>query len=210
MCCGGEMTVHVEAIETAPRLFVFGAGYLARALVPLAAGCGFRVTVVDERGEWADPASFPRATVHCRAPEEFVREARFEPRDYAVIVTHDHALDQRLVEALLPHPLAFLGMIGSVPKQRKFALRLRARGFADSDIARLRTPLGVAVGAATPEEIAVSVMAEVIAARRGVELGPPWLPPARHGSETTAAQEGTQQAGDAPADSPTDEPAQTS
>jgi xanthine dehydrogenase accessory factor len=125
--------------------------------------------------------------VVCRAPEEFARETRFEPRDYAVIVTHDHGLDQRVVEALLPRPLAFLGMIGSVPKQRKFAMRLAARGFAEADIARLRSPLGVAIGAATPEEIAVSVMAEIIAARRGVPLGPAWTPPARHGEETALA-----------------------
>ena len=185
MCCGGEMSLLIEVVESAPALFLFGAGYIARALAALAAGCGFRVTVIDERSEWADPARFPRVTVECRAPEEYLREARLGPRDYAVVVTHDHAIDQRVVEELLRRPLAFLGMIGSVPKQRKFALRLRARGFSDEDIARLRTPLGVAIGAVTPEEIALSAVAEIVAARRGVPLGPPWAPPARHGEETT-------------------------
>jgi xanthine dehydrogenase accessory factor len=98
---------------------------------------------------------------------------------YAVVVTHDHALDQRLVQELLRRPLAFLGLVGSVPKQRKFALRLRARGFADADIARVRCPLGMPIGAQTPEEIAVSAMGDLIAVRRGASLAPSWTPPGR-------------------------------
>jgi hypothetical protein len=70
-------------------------------------------------------------------------------------------------------------MIGSIPKQRKFALRLRARGFSDAEIARLHTPLGVSIGADTPEEIAVSVMAQLIAVRRGARMPAAWTPPAR-------------------------------
>jgi xanthine dehydrogenase accessory factor len=73
-------------------------------------------------------------------------------------------------------PLKFLGMIGSVPKQRKFALRLRARGFSDAEIARLRTPLGMPIGADTPEEIAVSAMGEIIAVRRGASTTQGWTP----------------------------------
>jgi xanthine dehydrogenase accessory factor len=177
MCCGGEMTLFLEAIEPAPRMFVFGAGYIAKPLAALAAGCGFRVTVVDQRPEWAAPERFPTATVRCQAPEDFLRGLETGSGDYAVVVTHDHGLDQRLVQELLRRPLAFLGMIGSVPKQRKFALRLRARGFGDADIARLHTPLGLPIGASTPEEIAVSAMAEIVAARRGVPVREGWVPP---------------------------------
>jgi len=86
-------------------------------------------------------------------------------------------LDQRLVQELLRRPLKFVGMIGSVPKQRKFALRLRARGFSDEAIARLRTPLGMPIGADTPEEIAVSAVGELIAARRGASTAQGWTPP---------------------------------
>jgi xanthine dehydrogenase accessory factor len=105
---------------------------------------------------------------------------------YAIIVTHDHALDQKLVEALLRQPLHFVGMIGSIPKQRKFALRLRARGFSNEDIARLHTPLGLPIGAATPEEIAVSVVAQLIAVRRGAKVEAGWTPPARAGNAGVA------------------------
>ena len=179
MCCGGEMAVFIEAVVPAPRLFVFGAGYIAKPLAALAARCGFQVSVIDERSEWLTAERFPHARIELRDPVAWTRAMRFRGTDFAVIVTHDHALDQRLVQDLLRTPLRFLGMIGSIPKQRKFALRLRARGFSDAEIARLRTPLGLPIGADTPEEIAVSVVAELIAARRGANVAAGWVPPAR-------------------------------
>jgi xanthine dehydrogenase accessory factor len=178
MCCGGEMSVFLEVLEPAPRLVVFGAGYIAKPVASIAAGCGFDVTVVDERAEWLTQERFPSARLHRGAPEDFARGWASDAGDYVVIATHDHALDQRLVQTLLARPLRFIGMIGSTPKQRKFALRLRARGFGDDAIARLHTPLGLAIGAQTPEEIAVSVVAQLIAARRGRPIESGWVPPA--------------------------------
>ncbi len=181
MCCGGEMSVFLECIETAPRLWVFGAGYIAKPLAAIAAGCGFDVTVVDGRAEWATAERFPTSRVVVQDPEDFLRALETAPGDYAVITTHDHALDQRLVQGLIRRPLRFLGMLGSTAKQRKFALRLRARGFGDDEIARLHAPVGLPIGADGPEEIAVSVMAQVIAVRRGKAIEPGWVPPARAG-----------------------------
>ena len=177
MCCGGEMSVFLEVVERRSRLVVFGAGHIAKPLASIAGGCGFDVTVVDARPEWASQERFPWARLEVRAPEEFAREWQVAGDEFVVIVTHDHALDQKLVQALLPRPVRFLGMIGSVPKQRKFALRLKARGFSDEQIARLRTPLGLEIGARTPEEIAVSVVAELIAVRQGRPVEPGWTPP---------------------------------
>lgn len=177
MCCGGEMAVFLEVLEPAPRLHLFGAGYIARALATLASDCGFDVTVADGRPEWAVAERFPGCRLAAVGPEDYLRGLDTSPGDYAVVATHDHALDQRLVQELLRRPLKFVGMIGSVPKQRKFALRLRARGFSDEQIARLRTPLGMPIGADTPEEIAVSAMGELIAARRGVPIAQGWTPP---------------------------------
>jgi xanthine dehydrogenase accessory factor len=174
MCCGGEMTVFLEVIEAPVKLVVLGAGYIAKPLAAIAAGCGFEVTVVDERPEWATEERFPTATVRIGSPEDFARAWESDGSQFAVVVTHDHALDQRLVQQLLARPLRFLGMIGSIPKQRKFALRLRARGFPPEAIARLHTPLGIDIGAATPEEIAVSVVAQLIAVRRGCEVATGW------------------------------------
>jgi len=190
MCCGGEMAVFLEVVAAAPRLIVFGAGYIAKPLALLAGRCGFQVTVVDERGDWLTAERFPRARLELREPVAWARAATLGAQDYVTIVTHDHALDQRLVQELLRRPVAFLGMIGSVPKQRKFALRLRARGFSDAEIARLRTPLGVPIGADGPEEIAVSVVAELIAARRGKPMPAGWTPPVRAGAADGAEARG--------------------
>ena len=174
MCCGGEMAVFLEVIETGAKLVVFGAGYIAKPLAAIAAGCGFEVTVVDEREEWAIEERFPTATLHVGSTESFACDWQTDGSEFAVVVTHDHALDQKLVQHLLGRPLRFLGMIGSLPKRRKFALRLRARGFSEADIARLHTPLGVDIGAATPEEIAVSVVAQLVAVRRQCAVDTGW------------------------------------
>ena len=192
MCCGGEMVIYMETLEAPPRLFVFGAGYVARPIAALAAATGFAVTVVDSREEWATPERFPGMDVRCREPDAAARELDLREGDYAVVVTHDHALDQRVVQELLRRPLRFTGMIGSLAKQRKFALRLRARGFTDEQLARLRTPLGLSIGAQTPEEIAVSVLAELVAVRRGGAPERGWVPQTKQRSgtqdaETTAA-----------------------
>ena len=189
MCCGGEMRVFLEVITPAPRLFIFGAGYIAKPLAGIAAGCGFDVTVVDGRPAWANPERFPTSTLCVRPADDAVRDLEMDDADYAVVVTHDHACDQRIVEALLRRPLCFTGMIGSTAKQRKFALRLRARGFSDAEIGRLRSPLGLSIGGQTPEEIAVSVMAELIAVRRGADPPTAWVPPARSGRAPDEAAE---------------------
>jgi xanthine dehydrogenase accessory factor len=128
--------------------------------------------------------------VVCQEPEDVARELALTPQDFVCVVTHDHALDHRLVQELLKRPLRFLGMIGSLPKQRKFALRLRARGFRDEEIARLHTPLGLSIGAVTPEEIAVSVLAQLVAVRRGVAVEPGWVPPAGAGRAVAAEESG--------------------
>ena len=185
MCCGGEMVVHMEVLESQPVLVVFGAGHVARPLAALAANCGFAVHVVDARDEWLTDERFADATRHVRAPDDFAREwgAGLLPLPasdaFTVVTTHDHALDQRVVQELLRMELRFTGLIGSLAKQRKFALRLRARGFSDAQTARMRTPVGLSIGARTPEEIAVSIAAELIAVRRGAEPEKGWVPPAR-------------------------------
>ena len=192
MCCGGEMVVHLEVLEALPRLFVFGAGHVARPLAALADACGFVVSVVDARAEWLHEERFPHATRVLRAPEAVARElagsaASDLASTYAVVTTHDHALDQRVVQELLRLELKFTGLMGSLAKQRKFALRLRARGFTDAQIARLRTPVGLSIGARTPEEIAVSIVAELVAVRREGSPERGWVPPERLTNRTTEA-----------------------
>ncbi len=174
MCCGGEMSVFIETVEAKPRLFVFGAGYIARPLSDMATACGFAVTIVDGRADWAVPERFPGAMVRCQDAEDAARALDLTAGDYACVVTHDHALDHRIVQVLLKRPLRFLGMIGSRSKQKTFLRRLLGHGFSPEEVGRLRTPLGLSIGAATPAEIAVSVLAQLIAVRRGTEVEAGW------------------------------------
>lgn len=168
MCCGGQMKIFFERVLGVDRLVVFGAGHIGRALCKAAAGVGFSVTVVDERAEWALPKRFPEAhKILCEDPEVVLPEILLDEATYCIVVTHDHPLDQRLVKALLGKPVRFLGLVASRAKRNKFLMRLRAQGVPEEKLARLRSPVGIDIGGATPDEIAVSIVAELIAVRRG-------------------------------------------
>lgn len=174
MCCGGEMTVFFERVRARERLVVFGAGHVGHDLADAAARAGFEVTVVDERLDWATRERFPLAhAVIAEEPEVALPELLLDAETYCVVVTHDHPLDQRLVKALLGRPLRFLGLVASRAKRNKFVMRLAAQGVPESDLERLRSPVGIEIGAVTPQEIAVSILAELIAVRRGVVVDAP-------------------------------------
>lgn len=166
MCCGGRMTVFLEKHVAAPALVVFGAGHVAKELAALAVATGFRVTVVDERAEWASATRFSGCELVLRPCDDVAREHRGGADTYYCVTTHDHALDQRCVEALLDTPSAYLGVIGSRRKAERFRQRLRAGGFDEARIARLECPMGVDIGALTPAEIGVSIVARLVAVRR--------------------------------------------
>lgn len=174
MCCGGEMEVLVEPMIPAPFLIVCGGGHIGRALVPLAAPLGFVPIVVEDLEELGNRERFPGAA---RIIDSFdVRDWKDVPldgRSYAVIVTRDHQVDQKLLESLLDHDLAYLGMIGSQRKVLTFRQRLINKGFAEERLARVHAPIGLDIGADTPEEIALSIAAELVrvrAARRSAEF----------------------------------------
>lgn len=180
MCCGGRVALFIEVLGGQPPLIVFGAGHVGAALTRMAAQAGFVVHVADEREELLTPERlFEARALHDDLDDPALP---FGPGTFVMVTTHDHALDQRLVEKALGRPFRWLGLIGSRRKAELTRQRLKARGFAPELIARVRTPVGLAIGAETPEEIAVSILAELIAARRGA------LPeaPDRPGLETKA------------------------
>ena len=159
----------VEPVLPTDRLVLFGAGHVAAALAPLAQRVGFEVVVCDDDDRFATPERFPGAHLlpTFDAGEAAAALAPFGFADYAIILTRDHAVDQAILEKLLVRDLAYLGLIGSRGKVGRFRRRLAARGIGDDAAwARVHAPVGLAIGAETPEEIAVSVMAELIAARR--------------------------------------------
>ncbi len=167
MCCGGEMEAFVEPLQAVEELVVHGAGHVGSATARLASALGFRVTVVDDRDELLAAADLPPDVRRIEAdPRRILDTLPSGPLAFHLVVTHLHSLDQDLVERLLPRDLAWLGMIGSKTKVTRFLIRLRAAGVDEALFPRLHAPVGVDIGAETPEEIAVSIAAELIAVRR--------------------------------------------
>ena len=145
---------------------------VVKALVPVLASLGFRPVVYDDRPEFADPALFPKAEkTLCGDFARLSEQVTVTPEDYVVVMTRGHQADYEVLTQVLRSGAKYLGCIGS---KRKLALcreRLLAAGFTDEEYARLHAPIGLAIGAQTPEEIAVSVAAEMIAVRAGLENG---------------------------------------
>jgi xanthine dehydrogenase accessory factor len=167
MCCGGAMEAFIDPILPSPHLTIYGAGHVGAAVARMAAELDLGLRVVDGRPEVVEAAVLPpSAEVLVEDPRRALRRCADGPLSWHLVVTHDHALDQELVEALLPRPLGWVGMIGSRTKLARFRLRLRAAGMADVAIDRLRCPVGLEIGAVTPAEIAVSVLAELVQVRR--------------------------------------------
>lgn len=168
MCCGGRMTVFLEKHGAAPTLALFGAGHVAREVAALAGRVGFTVEVYDERPEWLSAERFPGARLHRLPPDDAAKALAGGPDTWAMVATHDHPLDQACVEALLRKPLRWVGVIGSRRKAERFRQRLAAAGFTPDEVARLECPMGLPIGAVTPAEIAVSIVARLVGVRRGV------------------------------------------
>jgi len=171
MCCGGEMEVFVEPMVPEPPLVVCGAGHVARALVPLARAVGFAPIVVDEMEEYASTARFPDAVEIADSFDPRDWQFPLDERTYFVIVTRDHALDQKLLESVIGRDLAYLGLIGSRRKIEMFKQRLEAKGIERARFDKVHAPIGLAIGAQTPEEIAVSIVAELIQVRAARRSG---------------------------------------
>jgi xanthine dehydrogenase accessory factor len=170
LVCGGRMQVFLEPLEGVPTLCLFGAGHVAQPLARMAKGVGFRVEVVDDRVKFANRERFPGADLVL--VEDFAEAAAkmtLGRNSYAVVVTRGHRSDADALQACLGKGLRFVGLLASRPKVVHVFTDLEERGVPGEELAKVHSPLGVEIGAATPEEIAVSVLAEMIAVRRGVD-----------------------------------------
>lgn len=169
----GQSRVFLEAVTPAPRLLAFGAGHIAEALTPLAAAAGFRVTLCDPRPALATPARYPTAAaVLVGWPDGMVGDLAPDRRTYAVILAHDPKIEGPLLPRLLATPARYIGVLGSRKTHAARLERLQEEGWPPEQLARLRGPVGLDIGAATPEEVAVSIVAELVAVRRGRLAGP--------------------------------------
>ena len=166
MCCGGRMEVFIEPIEPRPRLFILGAGHVAQPTAEIAQRVGFQITVVDEREELLTEKRFPGCRLVLNSPRSALADLALTASDWVLIVTHDHELDERALERAARLPHRYIGLIASRRKVLRILQRLHARcGLPVLD--KVYAPVGLDIGAETPEEIAVSVVAELVAIRRG-------------------------------------------
>jgi xanthine dehydrogenase accessory factor len=152
------------------RLIVVGAVHIAQALVPFAAQCGFAVTVVDPRRSFASDERFPDVVVSTEWPDEAMDALRPDARTAVVTLTHDPKLDDPALDRALKSPAFYIGALGSRRTHAARLKRLRELGHTDADMLRIKGPVGLNIEAVTAPEIALSVIAEIVAVRRGAPL----------------------------------------
>ena len=166
--CGAPLTVLVESSVPPPRMIVFGAIDFASALVRIGKFLGYRVTVCDARPVFATRTRFPEADeIVVEWPHRYLERTEVDARTVLCVLTHDAKFDLPLLKLALRLPVAYVGAMGSRRTHLDRNKRLRAVGVAELELARLRSPIGLDLGARTPEETALSIAAEIVAARRG-------------------------------------------
>ncbi len=180
LICGGQMDVYIEPIEPSPELYIIGAGHVGFHLGRLAHEVGFRVHVVDDREKFANADRFPSAVeIVVDDIPSWIARANLPAHAYAVIVTRGHTNDLEALRALAPRDLRYLGLIGSRAKVARIYEALTEAALPADTLARVHAPIGLDIGAVTPQEIAVSILAELIAVKHGKEhpTALRWTPP---------------------------------
>lgn len=168
MVCGGRARVHLQVEIPPERLLIFGAGHVGAALARLASGIGFAPALLDDRPEFLERERFPFQVDLIRTGPDFAGELPpIDSATYVAIVTRCHRTDLAALRRVAGSPANYIGLIGSRRKVRVVMARLRKEGVPSELLARVHAPIGLAIGACTPEEIAISIAAEMIQTRRG-------------------------------------------
>jgi xanthine dehydrogenase accessory factor len=168
LICGGRMDVFVEPIEPAPHLYILGAGHVGYQLGQIAPTVGFRLHVIDDRQKFANRERFPAAAeVIVDSLDTWVTGAGIPSTAYVVVLTRGHRQDFDVLRGLADREFRYVGLIGSRAKVARLTDALLEAGVSPEWLKRLHAPIGFDIGAVAPEEIAVSILAELIAVRRG-------------------------------------------
>jgi xanthine dehydrogenase accessory factor len=171
--CGATLEVFFEVLRPEPRLIIAGAGYVAQALARLAVNLDLRTTVVDDRRDLADPAVFGEsAQLLFGDIPATLRELEPDESSFVVIVTRGHHMDENVLRAALETRATYVGMIGSPSKVKNIFKSLLQQGITRETLARVHAPIGLDIGAETPDEIALSIAAEIIMQRRQASGAP--------------------------------------
>lgn len=174
MICGGDVEVFIEPILSTPTMYIFGGGHIALCLAKMAKLVGFKIVVIDDRPEYANARRFPEAEQ--TIVEDFAkafRKIKIDKSGYIVIVTHGHKGDETVLEGALATEAKYIGMIGSKTKNQAIFSHLLAKGIPQEQLDRVHAPIGLEIYSQTPEEIAVSILAEIIKVRRSPPSGNP-------------------------------------
>ncbi len=170
MACGGSMEIFLEPISAGPEVLVVGGGHVGQAVASVAKRTGFRVSVVDDRADMVTEERFPIADRRFVGGVELLgRDLTVDASTFVVVVTRGHRFDSEWVKALLPYGPRYIGMIGSEQKVGMTFDGMRAEGVPETALASIHAPIGIDIGAETPDEIAVSVVAEIIAVKHGMK-----------------------------------------
>jgi len=168
LICGGQMDVYIEPIEPSPELYIVGAGHVGFHLAKLAHEVGFRLHIVDDREKFANAERFPHAAeIVAEDIPGWVARTNIPPHSYVVIVTRGHTNDLEALRALAPRELRYLGLIGSRAKVARIYDQLVTDKTPPELLKQVHAPIGLDIGAVTPQEIAVSILAELIAVKHG-------------------------------------------
>ncbi|HEY4606346.1 MAG TPA: XdhC family protein [Acidimicrobiia bacterium] len=164
-------TVFIETLAPPQEMVIVGAVHIGQSLAGFASQMGYRVTVIDSRGVFATEERFPGARILVGWPERVIGEVTLDRRTWVVILSHAPAHEDPVLEAALKSPVRYIGCMGSRRTQDLRMARLREMGFSDQDLARVRGPIGLDIGAESPQEVAVSILAEITLVRYGHGTG---------------------------------------
>ena len=171
LVCGGFMQVYVEPVLPDPTLFIFGAGFVSRAVAEAVKPIGFKIAVIDDRLESANADKFPMAdNFYVDRWEEVLKKLPINDSSYLFIATRGHSLDLLCLRFALQSPARYIGMLGSLSKNRSLFELLEKEGMDPAQFLRVCVPAGIDIGAETAEEIAASLAAEVIAVHKNLDI----------------------------------------
>ena len=172
LICGGQLNVYVEPILPIPSALIFGAGHISKSLSKVSTQAGFRTIIVDNRDTYANRERFPEAAeIYAEEYEEVFPKLAVNQSSYLIIVTRGHRDDMRVLRWAVFSPARYIGMIGSKRKTIEVVKQLQREGIGLERLERIHAPMGFDIGAVTPEEIAVAVVAEMISRRRNPTSG---------------------------------------
>jgi xanthine dehydrogenase accessory factor len=166
--CGGQLEVYVEPILPQPTVLLIGGGHVGKAVAELAHWAGYRLVVCDDRPEFAAPENIPQADEHHQIPlDQVTQKVKVHSQTYVILTTRNVEIDVKVLPPLLETPAAYIGVIGSRRRWETTSKLLQEQGIPKKHLERIVSPIGLELNAETPEEIAVSILAEITMLRYG-------------------------------------------